>query len=186
MTIPKKTIIININFSPHFRPDTLEMRYAEMTNKTPFAVLHFDDHHPSLVQIVQENDHSILKPIKKQDLSYFSIGGDAQQHRPAPSQSMDSEPLDSKRIVITIVASIHQSFVNGEFSAFTIKSPEVVRYVKLLVDDEDYYGEAGGTTLASPHELKSSSRTHCVPNEELDAIKNSITIATSFDAGSRY
>lgn len=133
--------------------DTLEMRYAEMTNKTPFAVLHFDNQHPSLVQIVQQKGRSVLKPIKKQDLGRFSIG-------------MDTSNNNGSKIVITIVASIFQSFVEGDYSIFTVKSPEVVRFVKLLIDDDV---ALGGQSLQS----------NCVQDQELKELKNRITIATS-------
>lgn len=137
--------------------DTLEMKYAETTNKTPFAMLHFGDDVPCLVEIIQQRGMSILKPIKKHELGNLTF------HEPDPN-----DHAASSKIVITIVATILQSFTKGEYSLFTVKSPEIVRCVKLLVDSEVAKPENSGNNFMN-----------CVKAEELMELKNKVTIAMS-------
>lgn len=147
--------------------DTLEMRYAAVSNKTPFAMLHFDSDAPCLVEIVQQRGMSILRPIKKHELGNFTFS------EPDP----DDASMNGK-IVITIVATILQSFENGDNSLVTVKSPEVVSTVKLLVDSEVAVaaGQNNGPTSAS---LANRARA-----EELRDLKNKITIAMTDCTGS--
>lgn len=108
------------------RIDTLEMRYAVMTKKIPFAMLHFGNEPPCLVEIIQQDEMSTLRPIRKHELKKLSFF------------ALDPKDVvgEDKKIVITIVATIYHSFANGDSSLFTITSPEVVRLVKILLDPE--------------------------------------------------
>lgn len=142
--------------------DTLEMRYAAVSNKTPFAMLHFDSDAPCLVEIVQQRGMSILRPIKKHELGNFTFS------EPDP----DDASMNGK-IVITIVATILQSFENGDNSLVTVKSPEVVSSVKLLVDSEVAAGQSKSASLANRARA-----------EELRELKNKITIAMTDCTGS--
>lgn len=139
--------------------DTLEMRYAEVSNKTPFAMLHFGEEAPCLVEIIQQRGMSILKPIKKHELGKFTFS--------------EPDPLEvgaNQKIVITIVATILQSFTKGEYSLFTVKSPEIVRCVKLLVDSD---------AVISNRTRNGVSLANCARADELRELKNKITIAMS-------
>lgn len=145
--------------------DTLEMKYAEMSNKTPFAMLDFGTDAPCLVEIIQQKGMSILKPIKKHELGNFTFS--------------EPDPADvgsSNKIVITIVATILQSYTKGEFSLFTVKSPEIVRCVKLLVDANKVNAAGGSSSSGSSG---GSSSGICAKDEELRELKNKITIAMS-------
>lgn len=164
--------------------DTLEIRYAEMTNKTPFAMLHFGDEQtgegdhdqgegaapPCLVEIIQQRGMSILKPVKKHELSAYAF-------------SADQGAVRNGKLVITIVATIIQSKVQfqaeEDYAMFTVKSPETVSCVKLLVDHDGERGRQQQLMYATGLASTGFSLNNCARGEELEELKNKITIAMS-------